>query len=62
MWQTGSYDPVNKLTIWGTGNPVPQYDPQSRPGDNLFTECILALGYVRLAISERGGAGGWREH
>ena len=35
LWQTGSYDPVSKLTIWGTGNPVPQYDPQSRPGDNL---------------------------
>ena len=27
VWQTGSYDPVNKLTIWGTGNPVPMYRP-----------------------------------
>ena len=24
LWQTGSYDPATKLTIWGTGNPVPQ--------------------------------------
>ena len=23
LWQTGSYDPATKLTIWGTGNPVP---------------------------------------
>ena len=38
IWQTGSYDPATKLSIWGTGNPVPQYDPQSRPGDNLYTD------------------------
>src|SRR5256884_6024992 len=31
IWQTGSYDPATRLTIWGTGNPVPQYDPQARP-------------------------------
>jgi alcohol dehydrogenase (cytochrome c) len=43
IWQTGSYDPVNKLTIWGTGNPVPMYDPQSRPGDNLYTDSVVAL-------------------
>jgi alcohol dehydrogenase (cytochrome c) len=43
MWQTGSYDPANKLTIWGTGNPVPQYDPQSRPGDNLYTNSAVAI-------------------
>src|SRR5499427_1989828 len=43
LWQTGSYDPVNKLTIWGTGNPVPLYDPQARPGDNLYTDSVVAL-------------------
>jgi alcohol dehydrogenase (cytochrome c) len=43
VWQTGSYDAVNKLTIWGTGNPVPMYDPQSRPGDNLYTDSVVAL-------------------
>ena len=43
MWQTGSYDPTTKLTIWGTGNPVPQYDPQSRPGDNLYTNSAVAI-------------------
>src|SRR5262249_56012077 len=43
IWQTGSYDPSTRLTIWGTGNPVPQYDPQSRPGANLYTNSPAAL-------------------
>ena len=43
LWQTGSYDPATHLTIWGTGNPVPQYDPESRPGDNLYTNAAVAL-------------------
>src|SRR6266481_4619024 len=43
LWQTGSYDPATRLTIWGTGNPVPQYDPQGRPGDNLYTNSVVAL-------------------
>jgi alcohol dehydrogenase (cytochrome c) len=43
IWQTGSYDPATRLTIWGTGNPMPQYDPQARPGDNLYTDSVVAL-------------------
>jgi alcohol dehydrogenase (cytochrome c) len=43
LWQTGSYDPATKLTIWGTGNPVPIYDPQFRPGDNLYTNSAVAV-------------------
>jgi alcohol dehydrogenase (cytochrome c) len=43
IWQTGSYDPATRLTIWGTGNPMPQYDPQARPGDNLYTNSVVAL-------------------
>ena len=43
LWQTGSYDPATRLTIWGTGNPVPIYDPQARPGDNLYTNAAVAL-------------------
>jgi len=43
LWQTGSYDPATRLTIWGTGNPVPQYDPESRPGDNLYTNSVVAV-------------------
>jgi alcohol dehydrogenase (cytochrome c) len=43
VWSTGAYDPVNKLYITGTGNPAPAYDPESRPGDNLYTNSVLAL-------------------
>ena len=43
IWQTGSYDPATRLTIWGTGNPIPPYDPQARPGDNLYTDSVVAL-------------------
>ena len=43
IWQTGSYDPVQKLYIVGTGNPYPIYDPQFRPGDNLYTNSVIAI-------------------
>ena len=43
IWQTGSYDPATKLYIVGTGNPYPIYDPQFRPGDNLYTNSAVAL-------------------
>jgi alcohol dehydrogenase (cytochrome c) len=43
LWQTGSYDPATKLYIVGTGNPYPIYDPQFRPGDNLYTNSVVAL-------------------
>ncbi len=43
FWQTGSYDPATKLTLWGTGQPVPMYDPEYRPGDNLFTNSTVAF-------------------
>ena len=37
MWVTGSYDVASNQVIWGTGNPVPMFDPTYRPGDNLYT-------------------------
>jgi alcohol dehydrogenase (cytochrome c) len=43
FWQTGSYDPQTKLTFWGTGQPVPMFDPEYRPGDNLYTNSTLGL-------------------
>jgi alcohol dehydrogenase (cytochrome c) len=43
MWTTGSYDVDQRLALWGTGNPVPMFDPEFRPGDNLFTDSLLAL-------------------
>jgi len=43
LWQTGSYDPETRVTIWGTANPVPMFDPEYRPGDNLYTNSALAF-------------------
>ena len=42
LWVTGTYDPGTNQTIWGTGNPVPEYDPTYRPGDNLFTNSAIS--------------------
>jgi alcohol dehydrogenase (cytochrome c) len=42
MWITGSYDPATNQVIWGTGNPVPMFDPTYRPGDNLFTDSMIS--------------------
>ncbi len=42
MWVTGTYDPETNQTIWGTGNPVPMFDPFYRPGDNLYTNSAIS--------------------
>jgi len=43
IWLTGSYDPDLNLTYWGTGNPGPDWNPDARPGDNLYSDSVLAL-------------------
>lgn len=42
-WATGSYDADLDLIYWGVGNPAPVYDGDVRPGDNLYTNSVLAL-------------------
>lgn len=42
-WLTGSYDPGTDTLYWATGNPYPDSDDRARPGDNLYTNSILAL-------------------
>jgi len=42
VWLSGHYDPQLGLTYWGTGNPGPWIGDQ-RPGDNLYTNSVLAL-------------------
>ena len=42
-WVTGSYDPALDLLYWGVGNPTPGMLGEVRPGDNLFTNCMIAL-------------------
>lgn len=43
IWVTGSYDPDLNLTYWGTGNPGPDWNPSARPGDNLYSDSVIAL-------------------
>jgi alcohol dehydrogenase (cytochrome c) len=42
-WMTGSYDPELNMVFWGIGNPWPDWDPESRQGDNLYTDSAVAL-------------------
>ena len=42
MWVTGSYDAATNQVFWGTGNPVPMYNPYYRPGDNLYTNSLIS--------------------
>jgi alcohol dehydrogenase (cytochrome c) len=42
MWVTGSYDTATNQVLWGTGNPVPMYNPYIRPGDNLYTNSLIS--------------------
>ena len=42
-WITGSYDPELNLIYWPTGNPSPSGYGAERNGDNLYSNCVLAL-------------------
>ncbi len=42
-WLTGAYDSSSDTLYWATGNPWPDGDDRDRPGDNLYTNCVLAL-------------------
>ena len=44
IWNAGSYDPETNLTFWGTGNPNPGWNGDTRtPADNLYSNCVIAL-------------------
>jgi len=43
VWVTGSYDPELNLTYWGIGNPGPDWNGDARAGDNLYSDCVVAL-------------------
>lgn len=43
VWITGSFDPELNLTYWGVGNPGPDWNPSQRPGDNLYSDSVIAL-------------------
>lgn len=42
-WLTGSFDPKLNLIYWPTGNPSPVNYGGNRKGDNLYSDCMLAL-------------------
>ena len=42
-WLTGSYDPASNTLFWATATPWPVSDDRLRGGDNLYTDCILAI-------------------
>jgi len=43
VWVTGSYDADSNLTYWGIGNPGPDWGSDMRLGDNLYSDCVVAL-------------------
>lgn len=42
-WTTGTYDPEQRLLYWAVGNPSPDWNGDSREGDNLYSNSVLAL-------------------
>jgi alcohol dehydrogenase (cytochrome c) len=42
-WMPGTYDPELDTLYWGTSNPAPDFVGDTRPGDDLYTDCVLAL-------------------
>jgi alcohol dehydrogenase (cytochrome c) len=43
IWVSGSFDPVLNLLYYGTGQPNPQWTGFERPGDNLYSDSIVAI-------------------
>jgi alcohol dehydrogenase (cytochrome c) len=42
-WMPGTYDPELNTLYWTTSNAAPDFVGDSRPGDDLYTACVLAL-------------------
>ena len=42
-WMAGSFDPELNLIYWPTGNPWPDFYGGDRPGDNLYSDSVIAL-------------------
>jgi alcohol dehydrogenase (cytochrome c) len=43
VWVTGAFDPEQNLVFFGTGNPGPDYHSESRKGDNLHSDSLVAI-------------------
>jgi len=42
-WMPGTYDPELNWMFWPTGNPWPDFYGGDRPGDNLYSDSVLAI-------------------
>jgi alcohol dehydrogenase (cytochrome c) len=42
-WFTGTFDAESNTLYWPTGNPGEDYNGDERAGDDLYSDCILAL-------------------
>jgi len=42
-WMPGTYDPELNTLFWTTSNAAPDFVGDSRPGDDLYTACVLAI-------------------
>jgi len=43
-WMPGTYDPSLNTLYWTTSNAAPDFVGDTRPGDDLYTACVIALG------------------
>lgn len=43
FWTSFSLDPENGILYVPAGNPAPDFDMQVREGDNLYSNCVIAL-------------------
>lgn len=55
-WTTVAVDPVEGTVFVPVGNPAPDFNPEGRPGDNLYTNSVVALdaatGKVRWHVQQ----------
>ncbi|HEX6668312.1 MAG TPA: PQQ-binding-like beta-propeller repeat protein [Gemmatimonadales bacterium] len=43
VWMTPAYDKASNTIYVAVGNPSPDLDGSVRPGDNLYTDCVVAI-------------------
>jgi alcohol dehydrogenase (cytochrome c) len=43
VWMTPAYDAASHMIYFAVGNPSPDLDGNVRPGDNLYTESVVAI-------------------
>jgi alcohol dehydrogenase (cytochrome c) len=49
-WMPGTYDAKLDTLYWTTSNAAPDFVGDSRPGDDLYTACVLALNPITGAL------------